>query len=428
MKKIFTLSALAVATLAAGAQSVQSIQGSEENPYSYDGLSISANHRYVCGTINMNYGGFIWDTETGAIAYHEDGTDGGCELRGVTNDGVAYGFGGYEPSYALRFAMDGQWAELPMPGGSEALANGCNPDGTVVAGLVYGSDYTSHACLWKNGALVMLPEPTSEEAGYEVNGTRAEGVSADGKIVVGSIVDNFSTMPAVMWRLNEQTGQYVFDNFTKDIYIGDEWEAPEGTVKAMQISPSGISANGQWVSLTVIMSDNEAGNMEFGRYNTVTKQLEVKGFGESNNIFSSDISDEGAVVGFTYFAPWGGAQGVREPLLWAAGSGSEVVSISSTYCTDFFEPYVLCNNSACSITPDGRYVQGYLMDEDGNDITYVVDLDGTTGVKSVVVNPADAPMEVYNLNGVRVASSLDALAPGVYVVRQGDKTFKQVIR
>lgn len=52
----------------------------------------------------------------------------------------------------------------------------------------------------------------------------------------------------------------------------------------------------------------------------------------------------------------------------------------------------------------------------------------SSGVEEIAgdFETADAPAEYYNLQGMRVAA--DALTPGIYVVRQGDKTFKTVIR
>jgi len=55
----------------------------------------------------------------------------------------------------------------------------------------------------------------------------------------------------------------------------------------------------------------------------------------------------------------------------------------------------------------------------------VSDLVITTGVNEIAAE-SEAPAEIYNLQGIRVAA--DDLTPGVYVVRQGDKTRKVVIR
>ena len=38
--------------------------------------------------------------------------------------------------------------------------------------------------------------------------------------------------------------------------------------------------------------------------------------------------------------------------------------------------------------------------------------------------PNDGTLQVYNLHGVLVATSTENLPAGIYVVRQGDKTYK----
>lgn len=40
----------------------------------------------------------------------------------------------------------------------------------------------------------------------------------------------------------------------------------------------------------------------------------------------------------------------------------------------------------------------------------------------------NAPLEVYNLLGVKVASSVDGLAKGIYIVRQGNATAKIAVK
>lgn len=51
--------------------------------------------------------------------------------------------------------------------------------------------------------------------------------------------------------------------------------------------------------------------------------------------------------------------------------------------------------------------------------------DGSSNHKSVPVN--EEAMEVYNLNGARLSSSLHGLPSGIYLVRQGSKTVKVVL-
>lgn len=48
----------------------------------------------------------------------------------------------------------------------------------------------------------------------------------------------------------------------------------------------------------------------------------------------------------------------------------------------------------------------------------------STGIASTVTDNVNAPVEVYNLNGVKVASSLDGLKSGIYLVKKGNKVQK----
>lgn len=50
----------------------------------------------------------------------------------------------------------------------------------------------------------------------------------------------------------------------------------------------------------------------------------------------------------------------------------------------------------------------------------------TTGINDIYVNDTDAPVEYFNLQGVRVDA--DNLVPGIYVRRQGSKTDKVIVK
>jgi hypothetical protein len=55
----------------------------------------------------------------------------------------------------------------------------------------------------------------------------------------------------------------------------------------------------------------------------------------------------------------------------------------------------------------------------------VIDVNGTvTGVENISVDNENAPVEFFNLNGVRVSGT----TPGLYIRRQGNKATKVVVR
>lgn len=54
--------------------------------------------------------------------------------------------------------------------------------------------------------------------------------------------------------------------------------------------------------------------------------------------------------------------------------------------------------------------------------------DSTTGVEGVEIEAVDGPVEVYNLQGIRMGSSLEGLPAGLYIVRQGRVVTKVIVR
>ena len=61
-----------------------------------------------------------------------------------------------------------------------------------------------------------------------------------------------------------------------------------------------------------------------------------------------------------------------------------------------------------------------------NAIKYLAKNATTTAIAEVDAENADAPREYFNLQGIRV--NADALTPGIYVVRQGAKTSKVIVK
>lgn len=52
-----------------------------------------------------------------------------------------------------------------------------------------------------------------------------------------------------------------------------------------------------------------------------------------------------------------------------------------------------------------------------------------SGVNDILSDTEEnIPVEVYNLNGVKIGNSIETLSPGIYIVRQGLKTRQILIR
>ena len=66
--------------------------------------------------------------------------------------------------------------------------------------------------------------------------------------------------------------------------------------------------------------------------------------------------------------------------------------------------------------------------KDGNsEATCTIIVQSNSGVKTVLTD-GSSPVEVYNLNGYKISDSTDNLAPGIYIVRQGAKTYKMSLK
>ena len=92
-------------------------------------------------------------------------------------------------------------------------------------------------------------------------------------------------------------------------------------------------------------------------------------------------------------------------------SGNEYAETAVGFFTD--------NEKSFSAQP-GKYL---ICLDAANKKLYLFNAANTTGVEDVVI-ALNAPAEYYNLNGVKVENP----ATGIYIVRQGGKTFKAVIR
>ena len=55
-----------------------------------------------------------------------------------------------------------------------------------------------------------------------------------------------------------------------------------------------------------------------------------------------------------------------------------------------------------------------------------VEVEPLSGIEDVVIDMTDASVEVFNLHGIRVDAA--NLAPGIYIVRQGAKTSKVLVK
>jgi len=83
----------------------------------------------------------------------------------------------------------------------------------------------------------------------------------------------------------------------------------------------------------------------------------------------------------------------------------------------------------CTLYVPQGSVEAYKAAPYWKDFEYIIAND-TSGIEEVTAGGIDAsaPMEVYNLNGVKVADTLDGLPSGLYIVRQGSKIRKIAVK
>ena len=69
-----------------------------------------------------------------------------------------------------------------------------------------------------DGEMQYLPEFSDAWAGYEVNGAIAFGSNADGSVLYGGVVDNFSSYPLAVWVRNRDEKTYSANLLSRRFY------------------------------------------------------------------------------------------------------------------------------------------------------------------------------------------------------------------
>ena len=169
MKKLFTFPialALAAPVMAEGLHifrcSEDGIPGQTEPMLM--GFAISADARYVCGTIQQGGGIFVADCLTGEVKWNADGEDS-SELRAVDNRGVGVGF--IDEDGVLFSFASGEPSYITAPEGVRYVqGEGISNDGSVMAGSFTMKSFSTVAAFSADGApWTNLPMPSDEELG-----------------------------------------------------------------------------------------------------------------------------------------------------------------------------------------------------------------------------------------------------------------------
>lgn len=393
--------------------------------------AVSPNHRYVAGgafnTATGNMGMFVYDLETGDYNVQDARNDFGADIREVNNDGVATGYN----EQACHLSIDGTVDYYEDVVGTTTQARDASDDLSVVVGCTYPTEAAmpTSACVWKNGVKTYLPVPTDEELGFETNGSVAYYTNSDGSVIAGYAVDNFSTNPLLVWRLQDD-GTYVCDPVCTKYFslMGDV----EGRPYVM-FSPQGLSRNGRYVSLnltivTVEGEDMKVSEQYIGRLDLETGELETyraDGEGEiaaNAEMQATQVSDNGTILGWALAGSWAMQQ--RSAIIWQKDKTPRLLA---TMCPDVEEIALYDEvgfNTAIDITPDGRYIAGFAQDETNNYKGYLLDIGAVASAVEAVKVTDEAAVEVarYAINGTR----LTAPTKGVNIVKMSDGTVKKV--
>ena len=83
---------------------------------------------------------------------------------------------------------------------------------------------------------------------------------------------------------------------------------------------------------------------------------------------------------------------------------------------------------SCKIIAESLYADGPVAEFTVNDVTSgIEDVTADSGNESGDID-FSAPVEIYNLQGVRVSDSVENLANGIYIIRQGNNFTKIVVK
>ncbi|MGM9844151.1 MAG: hypothetical protein ACI30S_08025, partial [Muribaculaceae bacterium] len=376
------------------------------------GLAISENGKWLCGTTQA-YAGFLLNMETAEVIYDEPIDDYGCELRGVSNAGNAIGMNGN----AISIDATGYKFGLETPGLEQSIANDITPDGSLIVGFTYNEGYRETPVIWEaNGALCHLPVTTTEEIGFEVNGCRCCKVSEDGSVIVGYLVDNFATYPVVFW-IRQDNGSYALDTTIAQNFF----EPGDGDKPYLVISPSAISKNGRYVALQLMVNDGSYTYYN-GVYDLQTHELHkatVLGDFEGAAYYPSAISNNGDVVGMVIYG-WN----QRIPYVYSIGN-EYGTTFADTFTSDEFSDFISADIAIpTNITGDGRYVIGWSVDyETYAYYTFMIDF-STGAVSKIAVDPSAAEeVARYDVSGKIISKN----TPGINIIRMSDGSAQKVL-
>ncbi len=419
MKKLLLSTALAALCVSASAQKMNFIPWTE-NGY-LTGTTISDNGKFVAGN---DRGGqaFIYNTETGEIKYYMS-----KELESGEGDSTPYavisdvwsvndkGDGiGYVAEQAAKFSFDtGKWEEVKNKDGAAGSFHHIASDGSLFGLRWDKSYYRWPFMIDKDGNEKALPLPSPSWFGWnDFNGGSIQGGSADGSVLIGYIMDNFSVATLAFWIKNYNDNGYSVVPVGKQYYDGSM--DLDGDQPFDYMGGNLISSNGKWAAIEYHKKDEIRSGHKLARYNVVTGHMEyitcpLADDNGSNSYYVTGISDEGTIVGYVEDASYG-----RKGII-VKGDEAEAKLLADVY-PDVKEWAELDNtglNLPYHITPDGHYIAGFgYVNYDDTSLcygTYWFDTEGSANSVSTAKSAeANKVKESYSLDGRKTVRTAPA--------------------
>lgn len=398
------------------------------------GLGISADGKYVCGSIEMGDGFFIADVDNDIYNYRTTTDLEGAELRNISNNGIAIGYDGPGVTYSI----DGMATELPVPSEEYkyVLGEDISNDGNVMVGSLVAKGYATYAAYSKDGGdWTLLPEMPDELLGeYAGSGSAAKYVSCDGKVILGYI-GNFG--PATMWVMNDE-GEYEVDPLFSKFMIMNQDDLANGEKKLLRMMAMGLSNNGKYAVFSGTVATEESYRFVPVVYNVEEGSLIIYDDPQEIDMYEmgltpSAIDDEGTIVGI-----------IGTQMLYSA-MGCFILKAGESQATNLAEAFPCYGEkfeisdmmgycAPTGMSADGRYILGYgfYCDDFYDDeaaayfATYIIDTkSGTSKVEMPAsdVNPA-VKEAIYTIDGKLTGS----MVKGINIMRMSDGSVRKIIR
>lgn len=417
MKKIYTSIFCLCAAMGVNAQSEFVLSPVELNgaELSLYGESLSENQVYVAGQDQNTSNPVIWNTVTGEVVMlqdeemlydYESDTPYIEAMTGtfhyVNDNGLAVGEFGAPSAGSHAIVCDINNPEdydilYEEEGDAGSAAYAISEDGSTIVGFHFDSAWTTYGCVWTDGGKTRteLPWPTAAECGFDIDYASARGMSADGSVIMGYVQDyNYGSWVFVCWE-RQADGTYAVNASAADKYFEYDYQLGK---PYMEFEPTGISRNGEWVTLVV---EEEYDPWDWGhtpaqraaRLNLKSNELEV--LDGQGTVFG--IANNGTAVGRVMDANWSTAG-----IVWYAGE-QEVKFVAELLDEEALAGSI--DSSVSSITGDAKAVTGVCMTEDFLQYAYVAQIPGgqTTGVKGIENVAADGV--AYDMMGRRVLNT-----------------------